>query len=204
MIHLGGGVNIFSAEDGPFYAEFAASLLDGIAPASTPILTSQAVRDAAPELGSFAAETLPHAKTYTCFAKARHIFTSPGMTALLELAATGAPTIPLPPQNLSQAIIVREMAGLDGAAPIWRFLADAYTVVRDTPEEEGVTRVRALNRRYASSERFRSAYRAAVRAESASPQPLPSEFVSNFDGLDDVATLVDELTQTADPARSSR
>jgi hypothetical protein len=201
VIHLGGGVNIFSVDDGPFYAEFAARLLDGLVLAGTSILTSRAVRDGQPRMASFHAQTLSHDETMRKFAGASIVFTSPGMTALLELASVGTPVIPLPPQNLSQAIIVREMAAVDGAAPIWRFLAKAYPVATDCPEEEGVARVRALNRRYADENGFHSTYRAAVQQEMASPLPLPKGLVSDFNGLDDLAALVWDIVPPSQQGR---
>jgi hypothetical protein len=150
---------------------------------------------------SFQTETLSHGETMCRFAGATMVFTSPGMTALLELTSMAVPVIPLPPQNLSQATIVRELAAVDDTAPIWRFLANTYPVVDNCPEEEGVARVRALNRRYADDRDFHTAYQAAVQQEMANPRFLPQSLVLDFKGLDDLAALVSEMFPFGQPGR---
>lgn len=194
LIHMGGLLNIFSAEDGPRYAQFMSQLLHGLVYRSTPALMSQTLRDRLQlDDPAFVPTTLPHAETLKAFSKATSVLGSTGMTSLLELTALETPLVPLPPQNLSQARIIRGMADREGLPEVWKFLAEAYEVPEDVPEEEGVARVRSLNGEYARSTTFQQAYRDVARSAIETPPPLPDILVKDFDGIKDTVRVLRRL-----------
>lgn len=185
IVHLGGLLNIFSAGDGLRYTQFATRLLHGVVDAGTRVLMSEAVRATNPDTGLLVPRTLSHREVMDAFAAATCVFTSPGMTALLELAALRAPVVPLPPQNLSQARILTEIARLPDMPAIWHMLADAYPVAEDVPEELGVAVVRSRNLEHAASGSFQRSYRQLAAAARAAARPLPENLVRDYAGVDD-------------------
>lgn len=201
LVHLGGLLNIFCPEDGFRYAEATGRLLEGIVPAGTTVLLSEAVRARHPDVAGLVEDTLSHDRTMKRFASAACIFTSPGMTALLELTALGTPVVPLPPQNLSQARIVAEVATLPGVPDVWRMLASSYPVEQDVPEAEGVAMVRRWNREHATSATFRETYRRLARKARQAARPLPDALVRNHRGLEECVAILRGLLVQAREAQ---
>lgn len=190
VAHAGGLMNIFSETDGPNYLGFVDGLLRGVVPAGTDLLTSEAVRQLAPSLDVLNLATLSHAGVQDRFESADVVFTSPGMTALLELSSIARPTVPLPPQNLSQALIVGNIAEHSETSDLWRFLAEAYPIDAGIPEEAGVALVRSLNSDFAQSDSFRSSYQELAAEAYKARTPAPSTIVSDFDGLRQTAATI--------------
>jgi hydroxymethylcytosylglucuronate/cytosylglucuronate synthase len=85
---------------------------------------------------------LSHSEFLTTLANSRVVMTSPGLTASYEAFVYQTPTVFLPPQNLSQFLIL-DVFRAHGAAPRsihWRDYCDA-DVHADLSEREGVQRV---------------------------------------------------------------
>lgn len=195
VIHLGGLVNIFSSETGLAYLDFAVNLLRPLFPtgqnSSVRLLTSERVPQTT-ALGNFKVTPAPHSEAVALFASVRRVYTSPGLTTLLELAALQTPVIPLPPQNFSQALIIRNLTHqFQGLPDVWSFLAEAYSVPYGISEKEGVSRVTELNSRYARSDSFAAEYRelALVTSDSA----VPRQLAPDYDGAEQCASLLLEV-----------
>lgn len=195
LVHVGGLLNTFSASDGPRYLRLIIDLIAGLVSPGTEVLMSDAVRAANPSVGRLQAATLSHVATQRAFAEAACVFTSPGLTSLLELASLGSPVVPLPPQNLSQAYIISEIAALPEVPDLWRMLAEAYPVTRGIPEEAGVAEVRGRNARYAASTAFRTEYRRLAGDAGRRRHPVPKTIVSDYDGVSATVEIIRGLLQ---------
>jgi hypothetical protein len=80
-------------------------------------------------------ENLSHPAYIERLEKSRALLSSPGLHATAEAAARGIPTVLLPPQNLSQALALREMPGMGPATPLdWNDLSGP---TRLDPADEG-------------------------------------------------------------------
>lgn len=80
---------------------------------------------------------------------------------MLEMAEARVKTAPLPPQNYSQALNVRNMVHHHGQQlhEIWHFLAHEYEDIRpDMPEKEGVEKITALNLEKLSDVSFKDTF----------------------------------------------
>lgn len=60
---------------------------------------------------------VPHARMVELLSSSSVLFTSPGMTTLLEAGAAGIPTVLLPPQNVSQVLNADRVTGTTAAHP---------------------------------------------------------------------------------------
>ncbi len=171
--HLGGLFNIFDPAPVEAYAEGVSGLLrDSGLPLARLATSAQGAR--LPCLAALGARQLGHGALLRRFAEAKAVASSPGLTTLLELAALGRPLLPLPPQNLSQALIVAKVAEAWPEAPeIWRWLSAAYALPPGLPEPEGVARVQAAGARVFAEPAARRAYLDLLRAAAADPRPLP-------------------------------
>jgi hypothetical protein len=110
------------------------------------------------------------------------------MTTLVETSQAGRPYVPLPPQNWSQVVICRHLAGRSGQE-IWPFLVDRYREIDvRAPEMRKAAEVREVNRRLAGEPGFTADYGAlARRAAKAGEVPTVG---APFTGAREVAAAV--------------
>lgn len=186
IVHLGGLLNIFSAAPVRAYVDGILNLLDRLRlPDDTRILTSRSAQAAFEELSRsrYPVDSLPHATSLWMFSQARSVLTSPGLTTLLELTAQRIPFVPLPPQNMSQALIVYHVARFGTEAPeIWRFLASQYPIEPAIEEAEGVRLVQQRNADLLSDPGFADAYAHLAERTRTLRQPLPVSLVRDMNG----------------------
>jgi hypothetical protein len=119
-----------------------------IEPTEWTILTSQR---AAGQIST--GRHLSHTESLRLMVSAKKVAISPGLTTLLEAAAVGIPIAPLPPQNYSQALIIRRLAAL-GAGESWDYLMTQFNIKEGLTEAEGVSEVQCRLVDYAQDTRF--------------------------------------------------
>ncbi len=128
--------------------------------------------------------SLAHEQIMGVFRSAKTIFTTTGLTTLLELAQLRKVVVPLPPMNRSQAHVIRNVARLWRDAPtIWRFLSDAYPVHRQQSPKECFELVRNRNAYLLRSAEFIAGYRQAALEAVDTSRHLPDTLAMNFDGV---------------------
>lgn len=186
VIHLGGMFNSFSPDPVGEYAAAIGTLLSGcVRPDQALLLTSDLARATFPQPAWMTGEFRTHPDAIALYDSAHRIVGSPGLTTLLELAALGRGLVPLPPQNLSQALILHNMVTtVSGLPRIWRFLADHYQLPPEIAEEDGVRRVNALNRALLAGSEFNGIYRALFAEAIAAPEKDLVGLVSDFEGAE--------------------
>jgi hypothetical protein len=185
--HLGGLINIFARVPIQTYVEGIIPIVEKLAAGQhSVILTSHVALDAFEILRTtnIPVRDLPHDQVLGLFTQSRSVFTSPGLTTLLELMSLQVPVIPLPPQNMSQALIISNLVTHWRQAPeIWGFLAKHYPLTHEMSEEEGVRMVQTINARLLNRPDFQEAYiHLALKAREPT-SPLPSHLVLNLDGV---------------------
>jgi len=188
VIHMGGLANIFNKEDGILYANFITSLLEG--KVSEAICSNSIAEAIGNEKHGISFHSLTNQRTRAIFAGAEVLYTSPGLTGLLEAAAVNANVVPLPPQNYSQALIVDRIATMQDSDSVWSFLKDHYPIDDQLDEEEGVARVQAFNRNYSKNLAFHGAYLRAVKKFGS--QKLPAELAIE-NGVSTAVSIVESL-----------
>jgi len=184
IVHLGGLINIYNPGNGSFYASFALSLVDNLA---SEILASGEVEQYLPR-SSFRWRRADNWEALQEFSRRKTVYTSPGLTALLEMAACNADVVPLPPQNYSQALIVNHIARLMPDDSVWAFLSERYSLAEGLEEQAAVEAVHVWNRHYAENEDFARRYRESVERNGG--QPLPDHLRSRGNGC---AACVDTI-----------
>jgi hypothetical protein len=132
-----------------------------IEPAEWTILTSQRAASQIAIGGH-----LSHAEALHLMVSAEKVAVSPGLTTLLEAAAIGIPIAPLPPQNYSQALIIRRLAAL-GAGELWDYLMTSFNISEGLPEAEGIAEVRCCLINYARDAGFVTTMRKLLSGSSA-------------------------------------
>jgi hypothetical protein len=174
VFHLGGVLNPFPAGAAPAYPAGVAELIRVLGGPDALVLTSAGARERfAAALDGLRVESLSHQQAISAYRQAGAVYTSPGLTCLLELARLGRPVTPLPPENYSQLVNLRLIVAHFGASlpEVWHFLARAYADVgAEIPERLGVEQVAERNSQLLPSARFRREYLAAAR--SAPPGEL--------------------------------
>lgn len=189
VIHMGGLANIFNNKDGFLYADFIATLLKG--KVKEAICSDYIASCIDKKKYSIDFHALTNEQTINRFSSAEILYTSPGLTGLLEAAAVNANIVPLPPQNYSQALIVDKIEKLQKERSVWSFLKEHYPVNDGLDEEEGVFRVRELNKKYMHSTEFRENYLNSIN--NFGPKKLPNELAIN-NGIREAVKIVSSLT----------
>ena len=154
-----------------------------IEPAEWTILTSQR---AASYINN--GSHLSHTEALNLMTSAGKVAVSPGLTTLLEAAALNIPIAPLPPQNYSQALVVRRLAALE-AGELWDYLVNKFDVEEGLPEAEGVAEVQRRVIGCAHDTRFVTEMQQILSNPSAF-KLLPRGLCDKFDGAYEVATSV--------------
>src|SRR3990172_2288916 len=109
IFHLGGLINIFDRKPIQAYVEGVIPIIEMLGKSqSSMILTS---RNAFNEFEILRKTNIPvcnvsHDLAMGLFSRSNSVFTSPGLTTLLEMMSLRIPVVPLPPQNMSKALIV--------------------------------------------------------------------------------------------------
>jgi hypothetical protein len=116
------------------------------------------------------------------------VFSSPGMTTLVEASRAGRTYVPLPPQNWSQVVISGHMAA-QSDLEMWSFLSARYRGIGAGDDEmRKAAAVREVNREMAADPRFAAEYGVlALRAAEAAEAPTVG---APFDGAREVAAAV--------------
>ncbi|MFH8553562.1 hypothetical protein [Streptomyces celluloflavus] len=133
------------------------------------------------------------------------VLSSPGMTTLVEASQAGRPYVPLPPQNWSQVLICRHLAGRSEQS-LWPFLRGPYDHIAEAaPEAEKAVAVQEINRRLGRDDGYLTRY--AQLARHAVGNPRTPDVGAPFGGAHEVAAVVaadlagrrsaDELTTEA-------
>ena len=142
--------------------------------------------------------SLPHGAARERLAGAALVFTSPGVTTLLESFQVGVPTYLLPPQNYSQWCTLRmlRVAGLSPHALHWEDLAGSPRLADRMPEGERNPLVRAAIARFTADDAARSRltgdFDAAGRADHAAVAAAQSRFFASL-GPNGTLTIAEEI-----------
>lgn len=185
--HLGGLINIFDHRPIQVYVNGIIPIIDKLsAGQDAMIFTShKALRSfEISKLTNIPVADLPHDQVLSTFSQSKAVFTSPGLTTLLELLYLNVPCIPLPPQNMSQALIVTNLVKDWKQAPeIWSFLAENYPLTEELDEAAGVQLVQAINAGLLLNSDFQETYLKLALAAKEHPYLLPETLVSGLDGV---------------------
>lgn len=158
IFHLGGLLNPFNPETTRSYLMGFKEILRGINQQDPLVLMSEAARQKFPDLlGDVETVSLPHGKALSAMANSKFMWSSPGLTTLLEASALQIPLAPLPPQNYSQALNTRNMNRFYGSNlhEIWNFLDEEYhEIIPDMDERDGVAKITELNGKKLCEPRF--------------------------------------------------
>lgn len=167
LINLG-GCQAPDGADANFraYADFVvggyleSSLAQAFAGRATVIAGARCVEALAAKYGArgVAFASLPHDAALERLAGAALVFTSPGVTTLLESFQCGVPTYLLPPQSYSQWCTLRMLraAGLAPHALHWEDLTGSPRLADRMPESERNPLVRAAIARFTADDAARS------------------------------------------------
>ncbi|ROO86723.1 hypothetical protein EDD29_4301 [Actinocorallia herbida] len=133
-------------------------------------------------------EHLSGADFRTAVADCAVVFSSPGLTTLVETSQAGRAYVPLPPQNWSQVVISERMAARSGLE-IWPFLSARYRRIDERADEMGkAAEVREINRDLAADPDFAAEYGVlALRAAEAAEAPAVG---APFTGAREIAAAV--------------
>ena len=194
LIHAGGALNIYSNSNATEYVDFISWLLEHLVPRKTPLLISETVSIQVNGNSHFTPISQTHQQAIGSFAGAQNIFSSPGLTALLEIAFLKKAIIPLPPQNFSQALIIQNVnREFNGSAPLWKFLANHYNVSGCASEKSGVEFVARQNIKNRHCDCFKEEYCKLAFQMVSDGARLPKNFTPSFSGLDDICTSILDL-----------
>ena len=142
--------------------------------------------------------SLPHDAAIERLAGAALIFTSPGVTTVLESFQCGVPTFLLPPQNYSQWCTLRMLraAGLAPYALHWEDLTEGPRLADRMPERERNPVVRAAIARFTADgparSRLSGGFDAAGRADHVAVAAAQSRFFASL-GPNGALTIAEEL-----------
>ena len=191
IITLGGLESPF-AHDKSTYIDNVVSLANSAFDEPTFVLTSDAARSRWGHcFGSTPVMSLSRQDTLRAFAGTSHVFASPGLTTILEMAALGRMPYALPPENYSQLLnlrLVLEHHG-DGLGADWRVIDREYHHISGSLEEsEGLSAVHHANQSVLRSEDFRTSL-LSVWQRQDDPQP-PASLVSPLSGAESIAQEV--------------
>lgn len=197
--HLGGLFNIFDETPIRNYVEGIVPIIEklGVGLHSV-VLTSRRALESFEILRTtnLPVRNLPHDQALGMFTQSGSVLTSPGLTTLLELMYLQVPVIPLPPQNMSQALIISNLVVHWSSAPeIWAFLVEHYPLTDEMGEEEGVRMVQSINEKLLNCSDFQESYVDLALKAIAQPYSLPSNLVLDLDGG---GTIRDAIYQDLD------
>jgi hypothetical protein len=193
IFNLGGCKNPFSDDATIEYANLVRPIIANYASAHAKpsVLCS---RSAAPILG-VDVESLAHKSAVASFTASSCVYTSPGLTSLLEFSALGVRPIVLPPQNLSQFYILHHLCQLLPQSRHLRQLTDLYPAKTFANEAEGVAYVVAQNRELCETGDHLPLYMSAQHDPEQHRISLP--ICDGFDGATQCAREIAKWLSTA-------
>jgi len=207
LINLG-GCEAFDRADANSraYADFVvggfleSSLAQSFAGRATVMAGARCVEALAATYGpcGVALVSLPHDAAVERLAGAALVFTSPGVTTLLESFQCGVPTYLLPPQNYSQWCTLRMLraSGLAPHALHWEDLVGSPRLADRMPESERNPLVRAAIARFTADGTARSRLAACLDAagtmDHAAVAAAQSRFFASL-GPNGALTIVEEI-----------
>jgi hypothetical protein len=190
IFHLGGLLTPFTDTRVDVYVEGVVDLMRSLASDGVLLTSEEATRRFAPLLDGVEHHSPAPSEAIEAFTSAPLVYSSPGITGLVEMCSTRARMVPLPPANYSQVLTVRRFvrAWRSQLSEPWRYLDDAYASIGDDLHEpDGVAQVVDLNARLLRSPQFQGGFVEAVGRTAASDLILPSEFCGPPLGADDIA-----------------
>jgi hypothetical protein len=191
VIHLGGLLNPLNVETSEVYLEGALAITKLMNVEKPLILKSNAGRDRFIEhLNHYEVQALPHKEMISTLKAANFIWSSPGLTAMLEMAFLGLRTAPLPPQNYSQVLNIKNMVKAygDELHAIWHFLNKEYEEIKPgMPEEIGVERVTELNAAKLKNISFQTRFSTLAKQAYEQMTVLPQTLAAKCDGATQIA-----------------
>lgn len=190
VFHLGGLLNPFPDDLTTAYVAGIAAIARRLDASALVLTSSAATQRFAGELAGLRAESLSHGQAISAFCHAGLVHTTPGLTCLLELAHLRVAAIPLPPENYSQLLNLRQMVTRFGASlpRVWHLLTQSYASIDGNLEErQGVEQVAELNARRLSASWFRHQYVAAASVVSPQDGFLPAALRADVNGADVIA-----------------
>lgn len=194
VFHLGGLLNIFDPAPVHNYVRSIVPIAEKLSSGPTSLLlASRHAYDSFEELRTtkLCVRDLSHDQTLGAFTNSSAVFTSPGLTTLLELMHLRVPTVPLPPQNMSQALIINNLVTYWEAAPdIWKFLAKYYPLTAEVNEKEGVSMVQSINEKTLCQPLFQKTYIELAREAQSQLVPLPNNLVPDTNGVHTICTSI--------------
>lgn len=183
VFNLGGCKNPFGEDATAAYSDLVGPII-AAAPADSVVLCSRA---AAPIL-KLDVRCLPQHDAVSAFVTASVVYSSPGLTSLLEFATLGVRPILLPPQNLSQLYILHQLLRQLPSNEHLARLTALYPVGRFDDEATGVAYVAARNRDLSASLAHLDLYAAARREPESHRVEL--DLCGGFDGADQCARAI--------------
>lgn len=197
VFHLGGLLNPFNPDTTKSYLIGFKRILQAMEVARPLVLMSDVARQAFPNLLERAELlSLPHGQALSTMANSNFMWSSPGLTTLLEASATQIPMAPLPPQNYSQALNTRNMNQYYGAQlhEIWRFLDEEYAeITPDMDEKEGVAKITELNGKKLGEDRFLQKFSQLALQAMKDNARIPLALSNGGNGADIIAKNVQDF-----------
>ncbi len=201
IVHMGGLLNPMNPKTTEVYLKGAEKILKRLQLEDPLLLMSEAARFAFPgTVSGMDAQSLSHPKAMSVISTAAHVFSSPGLTTLLEMAKFSVACSPMPPQNYSQVLNIHNMVSTYGKDlhDVWHMLDKAYEkVYAGMPEEEGVRAVTELNAERLTNERFLGAFAELSADAKKKAGKLPQGLVAKRSGAQIIAEDVRNHFQTA-------
>ncbi len=187
IVNLGGLINPAGARSAQAYLPLVRGLINGLG--AGPYKLTVAMNLAA---GDLAVDVPVRQLSVAGFRAAMQaidvVYSSPGMTTLVESSQAGRTFVPLPPQNWSQVVIAEHMLARS-SLDIWRFLTEPYLGIDKADDEmRKAAAVREVNLALGRSAQFAGDYvELALAAAQAGEVPALG---APYDGADKVAAAV--------------
>lgn len=204
VLHLGGLLNPMNRDTTKIYLGGIRNIVSEMNLESPILLMSRLARDAFPDItDGLDCRDMAHANALGVIAASAFTWSSPGLTTLLEMAELETATCPLPPQNYSQALNIRNLVRTYGDCldETWHFLDHEYrSIVPGMPEEDGVRTITALNATKLSEPGFISTFSKLSLASRRNKTRLPSALKFDRNGSDIIAHDIKAYFEAAMPS----
>jgi len=197
VIHLGGLMNPLNPNTTKIYLNGIIQIIIKLKINAPLFLMSDAAKMAFPSLlKGCDIQSLTHKEAIAAVKYANSVWSSPGLTIMLEMAHMRVKTIPLPPQNYSQVLNIRNMVRefkID-LPEIWHFLDQEYSeITMGMPEEIGVQKITELNSKKLTDNDFQNAFSQLARHPCTLNATLPEKLISQQNGANEIAQDIKEF-----------
>jgi hypothetical protein len=185
VIQLGGLVNPVNKDAVKNYIQLIKPILEYFSKENTVILSSSEIKTYLNR--EFNIKTAKHTEAISYYTNADTIITSPGLTTLLELNQLNKPFIPLPPQNFSQLLILRnlEKCVAKEHRSLINYLLSYYPMSIFETEEDGISYVNQINNSLCFDNTFLNSYINLLKNAE-----VQANIISSFDGVNDCVSLI--------------